>query len=158
VTAVERHVHVTLVKRTLATLTMGRAPANPVGKEMTVRLMWTNAITQTRFPVLQTRLVRIQKERIDAFVTLDLRNLDPCVSVWTIYNLCKLKIYMQSQTIWNHNYFAWYMCLIFTNTLHWKQLAGTSNSDLIAVCVAIIATESTPTPATTLTELANAVR
>jgi len=39
VTAVERHVHVTLVKRTLATLTMEGAPANPVGKEMTVRLM-----------------------------------------------------------------------------------------------------------------------
>jgi len=47
---------------------------------------------QTRILVLQIRLVRIQKERFDAFVTLDLRSLDPCVSVRTIYNLSKLKI------------------------------------------------------------------
>jgi len=48
--------------------------------------------------------------------------------------------------------------MIVINKLHLIQLAGTSNSELIAVCVAITATESTPTPATTLTEHANAVR
>lgn len=76
VITVPRVVGVILITQTYATQTMARAPADQVGMALTVHWMWTNALMRTCTLVLQTRPVIIQKEPIDANVTLGLRNLD----------------------------------------------------------------------------------